>query len=129
MLRNMPERDSDPGRPERWAASGGDSASLKLDIPPALQRERTFEIACLMRVKALDGAKAPWHGLRVLANGELQWQRRVVTDHPAPFDGLEYRFRRSVPPGRALRLQADSQCGEARRIALSIEAEEIRDDA
>jgi hypothetical protein len=125
----MAERDSAPYQPERWHASGGDSPSLKLDIPAVLQRERTFEIACLMRVKAIEGAQAPWHALRVLANGELQWQRRIATDHPAPFDGLEYRFRRSVAPGRALRLQAESQCGEARRIALTIEAEEIRDDA
>jgi hypothetical protein len=129
MLSNMAERESTPYRPERWLASGGDSTSLKLDIPAALQRERTFEIACLMRVKAIDGAQAPWHGLRVLANGELQWSRRIATEHPAPFDGLEYRFRRSVPPGRVLRLQADSECGETRRLALTIEAEEIHDGA
>jgi hypothetical protein len=125
----MADRESAPYQTERWQASAGDSASLKLDIPAALQRERTFEIACLMRVKALDGAEAPWHGLRVLANGELQWSRRIATDHPAPFDGLEYRFRRSVAPGRALRVQADSECAQARRLSLTIEAEEIRDGA
>jgi hypothetical protein len=110
--------------PEHWRADGGDSPLARLDIPPAL-RDRTFEVACIMRVRATEGAARPWHELRVVADGELQWSRRIPTEHPAPVDGLEYRFRRHVESGRGLRLQAYSDCREGRRLALMIEAEEV----
>jgi hypothetical protein len=124
-----PNANSPALRAERWRADGGDAPSLRLHIPAVLHHERTYEIACLMRVQAHADARAPWHALRVLADGELQWSRRIGTDHPAPFDGLEYRFRRTVPAGRALDVQAYADCGQARRLALTIEAETADDGA
>lgn len=112
-------------RPERWAKSAGNASIARLDIPADARRERQFEISVSMRVRALDGARAPWHELRVDADGQWQWSRRIATQHPAPFDSLDYRFRRSVPVGRALQLLATSDCGEARRLDLLIEADEI----
>jgi hypothetical protein len=111
-------------RPEHWQTLAGDSAVARLDIPADAHRERTFEISCSMNVRPNEQAVAPWHELRVYADGELQWSRRIATQHPAAFDGLEYRFRRRVAVGRALRLQAMVDCGEARRWQLTIEADE-----
>ncbi len=114
---------SDPS-PERWSVKAGSAPVADLTVPADLHRERRFEIAVAMTVRATDGADAPWHELRVFADGEMQWKRRVPTQHPAPFDGLDYRFSRRVPPGRALRLQAFAECGGGRRLELVIEADE-----
>lgn len=111
-------------RPEQWKVSAGDNAVARLDIPADARRERTFEISFSMNVRPNDTAVSPWHEMRVYADGELQWSRRIATQHPAAFDGLEYRFRRRVGVGRALRLQALVDCGEARRLQLEIEADE-----
>jgi hypothetical protein len=62
--------------------------------------------------------------MRVYADGELQWSRRVATQHPAAFDGLDYRFRRRIGVGQALRLQVFVDCAEASHLQLEIEAEE-----
>src|SRR6187399_2516293 len=97
-------------RSERWLIAVGDAAVANLDIPADAQRERRFEIACSMTVRPADDATAPWHELRIYADGDLQWSRRISTQHPAAFDGLDYRFRRSVAVGRALRLQALAEC-------------------
>lgn len=112
-------------KPERWSAKAGSAPQAQLVVPADLHRERRFEIAFAMQVRAIDGAQSPWHELKVFADGELQWRRRVDTQNPAPFDGLDYRFSRSVPPGRALRLQAFSECAECRRLEITIEAEEL----
>lgn len=77
-----------------------------------------------MRVQALENAATPWHELRVYADGQLQWQRRIPTQQPAPFDGLDYRFQHSVAVGRALQLLATVECAGARRLQLQIEADE-----
>ncbi len=110
--------------PECWSVKAGAASQAVLSVPADLHRERHFEISVAMTVRALDAAHSPWHELRVFADGELQWQRRVETQHPSPFDGLDFRFSRRVPPGRALRLQAFSECAECRRLELTIEAEE-----
>lgn len=110
--------------PESWSRRVADSPNLRLEIPADLARERTFEISVACTVRAFDGAPAPWHELRVFADGEQQWQRRVATAQPAPYDGLDYRFRRTLPPGRRLSLLAESECSGARRLALVIDAEE-----
>ena len=111
-------------RPEQWKVAAGDSAVARLDIPADARRERTFEISFSMTVRPNDAAVSPWHEMRVYADGELQWSRRIATQHPAAFDGLDYRFRRRVGVGRVLRLQALVDCGQARRLQLEIEADE-----
>ena len=116
--------DMNSPNPERWSVKAGSASQAQLLIPADLHRERRFEISCAMTVRAVDGASSPWHELKVFADGELQWRRRIDTQNPAPFDGLDYRFSCSVPPGRALRLQAYSVCAECRRLELTIEAEE-----
>lgn len=116
---------STPGStPEHWAVKAGDAAEARLNIPADLKRERRFEIAVAMTVRALDNAASPWHALRVYANGQLQWQRRIATQQPAPFDGLDYRFQCTVMPGRAFRISAIAECQGARRLQLQIEADE-----
>lgn len=97
---------------------------VKLEIPADLHREREFEISISMTVRALPDATAPFHELKVFADGRLEWSRRIPTQNPAPFDGLDYRLRKRVPVGRPLRLQAFSECSQARRLQLQIEAEE-----
>ena len=111
--------------PERWQVEGGDAAVVRLEIPPDAGRERQFEIAISMLVRARDEARQPWHEMRVFADGELQWARRCATQQPAEYDGLDYRFRCHLAIGRALRLQAHSDCGGGRRLKLRIEAEEV----
>lgn len=111
-------------RLENWSRRVADSPTLRLEIPPDLARERTFEISVSCSVRAFEDAVAPWHELRVFADGEMQWQRRVATAQPAPYDGLDYRFRRTLPPGRRLTVLAESGCDGARRLLLAIDAEE-----
>jgi len=113
-----------PETPERWAVQLGDAGVAQLEIPADEKRERQFEIAVAMTVRALDGADSPWHELRVYLDGELQWQRRINTAQPSPFDGLDFRMRRSAPVGRPLRVLATTQCHQARRLQLQIEADE-----
>lgn len=112
-------------RPEQWKLSAGDSAVARLEIPADAHRERRFEISFSMTVRPNDGAVAPWHEMRVYADGKLQWSRRIATQHPAAFDGLDYRFRRSMEVGRGLILQAQVECAEGRRLGLQIEADEV----
>jgi hypothetical protein len=112
-------------QPERWQAQADDAAVLRLNIPADGQRRRVFEISLAMQVRAVDGANAPWHEMRVEANGELEWQRRVPTEHPADYDGLDYRFQRSVGVGRELRIRLLAAGQQVRRLRLQIEADEV----
>lgn len=109
---------------EQWSIRAGDRAIAVLDIPADATRQRRFEIACAMTVQALDKSESPWHELRVYCDGQLQWQRRVATQQPAPFDGLDFRFQLSIGTGRRARIQAESHCQGARRLQLQIDAEE-----
>lgn len=116
--------------PERWRVDAGDGAVATLVVPADAQRTRRFEISCSMTVRALPaGAPAgegdAWHQLTVLADGSRQWQRRVASHLETGADGLDYRFERSVPVGRALRLSAEVACFGARRDRLLIEVEEV----
>jgi hypothetical protein len=114
--------------PERWHVDAGDAAVATLVIPADAHRERRFEISCAMSVRALpdaDEAGAAWHQLTVLADGSRQWQRRIASHLAGGSDGLDYRFERSVPPGRALRLSAEVACSGARRERLWIEVDEV----
>lgn len=118
------DKQREPIAPEHWSVRLADAATARLDIPADAYRERRFEIAFAMTVQAPDDAISPWHELRVYVDGELQWQRRISTAQPSPFDGLDYRFQRSVPAGRPLRLLATVECSQVRRLQLQIEADE-----
>jgi hypothetical protein len=110
---------------EHWAADGGDAASTVLTIPADAKRERRFEIAIAVTVGVPADAKEPWLQVTVLANGTQQWKRRTPAHNPGDYDGLDYRFTRSVPVAQALRVQVSVAVGGARRRTLKIEADEI----
>ena len=118
-----PSPNDSSAAPERWRIDAGDAAIAKLDIPAHLRRERDFEIAVALTVRAPEGADA-WHELRIYADGELQWSRRIATQSPGAFDGLEFRFRRRIAVGQSLRLLAQADGGAVQRLRLVIEAEE-----
>jgi hypothetical protein len=108
---------------ERWAADSGTRDVVRLDIPADAQRERTFEIYVRLLVANRSGRRDATHALRVLVDGALEWSRSAPT-HPDGSDSLDLRLRRSVPPGRPLRLSATCELRGAQRQRLSIEAEE-----
>jgi hypothetical protein len=110
--------------PERWTLSAGDAATATLVIPADARRERRFEIACAATVGLPAEMSGAWHQMTVQANGARQWQRRVPTQNPGAWDGLDYRFSRSVPVGQALRITVAVACQGARRRSLVIEADE-----
>jgi hypothetical protein len=112
-------------KPERWTTSAEDAPTATLVIPPDAARERRFEIACAATVTVPEAAVNPWHQMKVQANGAQQWMRRVPSQNPGQWDGLDYRFSRSIPVGEALRLVVTVNCGGAKRRSITIEAEEI----
>ncbi len=109
--------------PERWQVDAGDRSIARLDVPPHASRERDFEIDISFVVRAGAGAR-PQHGLRVLVNGAQEWSRRLPTA-PGGDDSLEWRQRRRVPVGEALRIQALTEVQHALRMRLRISAIEI----
>jgi MaoC like domain len=111
--------------PERWQLAAGDAASATLVIPPDAKRERRFEIACAVTVGVPADASAPWHQMLVLANGAQQWMRRVPSSNAGSYDGLDYRFARSVPVGQALRVTVSVTGQGVARRSLVIEADEL----
>ena len=112
--------------PERWSLSAGDAATVTLTIPADARRERRFEIACATTVGLpADARPGAWLQLTVQADGAQQWKRRVPAHNPGDFDGLDYRFARSVPVGRALRITCTVAVAGVRRRSLVIEADEI----
>jgi hypothetical protein len=91
-------------------------------IPADASRSRRFEIDCRLVVARLaDGAT---HGMRVDVDGALEWTREAPTENPGQTDSMDYHFRRDVAVGLPLRIVVKTQAGRARRVALSIEAEE-----
>jgi hypothetical protein len=114
-----------PAKPERWAHSAGDAATATLTIPPDAKRERRFEIACAITVAVPADHTNAWHQMTVQANGAQQWKRRVPSSNPGAYDGLDYRFSRSVPVGQALRITVSVTTQGARRRTLDIEADEL----
>ena len=108
--------------PERWRQDAGDRPIARLDVPAHASRERVFEIDVRLVVKAGAG-RDPQHGLRVLINGAQEWARRLKTQREGE-DSLEWRQRRSVPVGQALRIQALSEVQQALRLRLVISAVE-----
>ena len=114
----------DIGGGEANLGDAGDAAQALLLIPADLQRERRFEIACAMTVRCGDDLDGAWHEMTVLANGALQWQRRIGSHNPGSFDGLDYRFARTLAVGEALRLVLRCACRGVSRQRLLIEADE-----
>jgi hypothetical protein len=114
-----------PPAPERWQISASDAATATLTIPADARRERRFEIACAMTVGVPQAARQPWHQMAVLANGVQQWRRKEPSQNPGAYDGLDYRFSRSVPVGQALRITVSVAVHGVRRRTLVIEADEI----
>lgn len=112
----------DSHRPERWQLDAADRPIARLDIPPHATRDRHFEIDVRFVVRAGTGA-APRHGLRVLVNGAQEWQRQLDTAADGD-DSLEWRQRRTVPVGEALRIQALTEVRHALRRRLLISAVE-----
>ena len=116
-------------RPERWQLQADDAPGATLVIPADARRERRFEIGCAITVQrpaaALTDAAPAWHQMTVLANGVKQWTRRVPTQNPGTYDGLDYRFVHTVPVGQALRVAVAVAGQGVRRRSLVIEADEI----
>ncbi len=111
-------------KPERWAIDAGDAPGATLTIPADAKRERRFEIAVAVVVAVPEDAAEPWLQATVLAEGAQQWQRRAPAHNPGQYDGLDYRFVRTVPVGRPLRVAVQLATGGVRRRSLVIEAEE-----
>ncbi len=114
-----------PEKPERWTHSAADAATATLTIPPDAKRERRFEIACAITVAVPAEGASPWHQMTVQANGAQQWRRRVPSSNPGAYDGLDYRFSRSVPVGQALRVTVSVAGQGVRRRSVVIEADEV----
>jgi hypothetical protein len=111
-----------PSAPERWRADAGTADVATLVIPADSVRMRRFEIDCRFVVAAMSaGAR---HAMRVDVDGALEWTRRAPTENPGQSDSMDYHFRRDLPAGRPLRITVKTEAKQARRIALSIEAEE-----
>jgi len=108
-------------RPEHWEIDAGDAGVALLDIPPDALRERSFEVFCSLSVAGLGDDAS--HQMLVLVNGSQEWLRREAT-HAGSRDSLDYRFRRQVPAGQPLRVTASSELHRARRLRLSITADE-----
>ena len=109
-------------RPERWSVDAGTADVATLTIPADALRTRRFEIDCRLVVARLaDGAQ---HGMRVEVDGALEWTRRAPTENPGQSDSMDYHFRRELPPGGPLRIVVKTTARQARRLALTIEAEE-----
>ena len=114
---------------ERWHIDAGDATTATLVIPADARRERRFEIACAVTVAVPVAvpvaAGEPWLQVSVLANGTQQWRRRAPAHNPGAWDGLDYRFARSVPVGQALRITVAVAGQGVRRRSLVIEADEV----
>ena len=70
-------------------------------------------------------AASPWLQVTVQANGTQLWQRRVLAHNPGAWDGLDYRFSRSVPVGQTLKVQVSVTGQGVRRRSMDIEADEM----
>jgi hypothetical protein len=114
-----------PSPPEHWALDAGDAATATLTIPADARRERRFEIACAVTVGVPAQGPPGWLQMSVQANGTQQWKRRDAAHNPGAWDGLDYRFSRSVPVGQALRVTVAVAGQGVRRRSMLIEADEV----
>ena len=123
MARHDATKPKTSAQPEHWSAHAGTRDVARLDIPPDAHRDRSFEIFVSLAVHNRAERSGATHGLRVLVNGALEWQRTVPT-HPGPGDTLDLRLTRTVPLGQPLRLTATSEVVGAVRVSLKISADE-----
>jgi hypothetical protein len=113
-------------KPERYAVDAGNAITATLAIPADAQRERRFEVACAMTVTMFgDNLASAWHQMTVRVNGLQQWQRRSPTHNPGAWDGLDYRFTRTVPVGQGVQLTVSVEGQHIKRRTLLIEADEV----
>lgn len=113
-----------PIRPERWITDAGDAAQAVLLVPADLLHERRFEISCSLQVRCPAELDGEWFELTVLADGALQWQRRIQASLPGQSDSLDYRFSRQLAAGQALRLVLRSAVHGVVRQRLYLQAEQ-----
>ncbi len=114
---------AEPRRPERWAVDARTADVAQLTVPPDAKRDRVFELFCSFQVRYSGGHADAFHGVQVKVNGAQEWSRRVPTDAGGG-DSLEYRFRRVVALGEALRVVVTTEVHRATRVKLNITAEE-----
>ena len=121
-MKKVPSAPPPSDKPERWRIDAGDADVATLVIPADSFRTRRFEIDCRLVVMRLDDGAT--HGMRVDVDGNLEWTRQATTENPGHTDSMDYHFRRELPVGEPLRIVVKTQARHARRVALSIEAEE-----
>ena len=121
----LPPHRMTAAQPERWHLQADDAPGATLLIPADARRERRFEIGCAITVQRPADSAQTWHQMTVLANGVKQWSRRVPTQNPGTYDGLDYRFAHTVPVGQAFKVSVAVAVQGVRRRSLVIEADEI----
>ena len=124
MSRAQADAASGDNRPERWVLDAGDAAEVQLTVPADLARERRFKIGCALTVRCPDDLQGAWHEMAVFANGAKQWQRRIASNNPGSFDGLDYHLSCNVPVGEVLRVLVRSAVSGVARSRVVIEADE-----
>ena len=121
-VRSPLQHVSPTSTPERWETDAGDADVARLNIPDDPRRDRTFEVSCSFTVAPI-GTGESTHGLRLLVNGAQEWSRDVRT-HAGERDSLDYRFKRTLPAGQPLRVNATTSVKGCKRVRLLISAEE-----
>lgn len=109
---------------ERWSIDAGPADVAVLNVPASAQHDRVFEIQVHFVVRAPAAVGAAWHEMTVELNGLRQWSRRLSTNNPGETDSLDYRCRRELPAGQALRVRVSTRVHGAMRARLVIEADE-----
>lgn len=113
--------------PERWRVDAADADVAVLVVPPALRRDRVFEVDLRLVVRTPRSPGA-WFSVTLELDGAQVWSRRVEALCAGETDELDYRCRRVVAEGRGLRLRAITRVGGgARRHRLELTAEEVDD--
>lgn len=109
---------------EHWLADVGDADIATLDVPPAIDRTRRFQVDVRFVVQCPAEGTPAWHAMTVEVNGRREWSRQIATANPGQTDSLDYHVQVDVPEGTALRVRATTTVRAARRRQLRIEAEE-----
>ncbi len=109
---------------EHWLADAGDADVATLEVPPAIDRMRRFQVDVRFVVQCPAEGTPAWHAMTVEVNGRREWSRRIDTANPGQTDSLDYHLQVDLPEGVALRVRATTQVRAARRRLLRIEAEE-----
>ena len=109
---------------EHWLADVGDADIATLDVPPAIDRTRRFQVDVRFVVQCPAEGTPAWLAMTVEVNGRREWSRQIATANPGQTDSLDYHMQVDVPEGTALRVRATTTVRAARRRQLRIEAEE-----